>query len=139
MPMCLFFRKQINIHQFAHVDPLQLHGGVNVAIQRDGGGGMSQDLTQGLDLKAGLHTAGGKSMPQRMKMNTLQITLFGVPFHAMLEGSGFNIMLGSGENVSVFVFWIHSKAQHIYRVGHGDYSGWIAVFLGSDVDSCLAL
>lgn len=59
--------KFCNFFQTIDLCTLEIHGRMNIAVQSDFHGGMTEDLTQGFGVHAGLYAAGRKGVPQGVK------------------------------------------------------------------------
>ena len=76
---------------------------MNIAVHRDHGAGMSQDLTERFYVKSYLDTSGSKGMPECMEMSICYFTLPVIFIQLSLQQSRLNKRMISGQYKNTFV------------------------------------
>ena len=110
---------------------------MHITLQRDAGAGVSEDFTQRFDLKIDFHTAGRKSMPQRVEADAGKTAGRRILFQMLLHHAGLDIAAGfSCQDESVGVAAPHTIAELYGIIGQRNDSCRGVAFRLADNDLC---
>ena len=87
MPLSPSFSPSLRQSQALHVVPLEIHGGMNIAVQRQIHRGMAQNFRQAFRIKSQLHAAGGKGVAQGVEGRACDPAGPGCAGEMMLHGA----------------------------------------------------